>query len=78
MAQIKVLNIMQIPQGVSHKKSTTTKGLFGYTNPEGDWRSLNPLLVIFNLEGIESPLILFWIGVTEHALRRYLIHTFVT
>jgi hypothetical protein len=44
------------------------EGLFGYTNPEGDWRGLNPLLVIFDLEGIESPPILFWIGVTEHAL----------
>jgi hypothetical protein len=28
------------------------QGLFGYTNPEGDWRGLNPLLVIFDLEGI--------------------------
>jgi hypothetical protein len=23
------------------------KGMFGYTNPEGDWRGLNPFLVIF-------------------------------
>jgi hypothetical protein len=22
------------------------KGMFGYTNPEGDWRGLNPRLVI--------------------------------
>jgi hypothetical protein len=28
------------------------EGLFGYTNPEGDWKGLNPLLVIFDLEGI--------------------------
>jgi hypothetical protein len=34
-----------------------TKGMFGYTNPEGDWRGL-------------SPPIPFWIGVTEHALIR--------
>jgi hypothetical protein len=24
------------------------KGMFGYTNPEGDCRGLNPLLVIFD------------------------------
>lgn len=29
---------------VSHPKSHPTS-MFGYTNPEGDWRGLNPLLV---------------------------------
>ncbi|KAL5647847.1 hypothetical protein ACJX0J_042202, partial [Zea mays] len=24
---------------------TPPKGMFGYTNPEGDWRGLNPLIV---------------------------------
>jgi hypothetical protein len=35
---------------ISWKKNI--KGMFGYTNPRGDWRGLNPLIVIFDLEGI--------------------------
>jgi hypothetical protein len=48
--------------------------MFGYTNPEGDWRGFNPLLVIFYMGVIKSPPIPLWIGVTEQALNGQMPH----